>query len=101
MQGGFSKDGGAKGGAKERPGVYFPFLIKALQGYVAGVSDNILRVKGVRVEKVTLIGRVIGHKTEKNRWTLTLNDSTGDLEVLLYKLPVVDRPPMLNEISVE
>ena len=44
---------------------------------------------------------MIAHKTEKNRWTLTISDSTGTLDVLIYKLPVVDRPPLLNEIAVE
>lgn len=101
MQGGFSKDGGAKSGAKEKGGVYFPFHIQTLKGYTAGVNDNILRVKGVRVEKVTLVGQVVGHKAEKNRWILTLNDSTGVIDVLIYKLPVLDRPTILNEISVE
>jgi hypothetical protein len=53
MQGGFNRDGGSKSNApKEKGGVYFPFLISNLQKYAGEATDNILRVKTVRVEKV-------------------------------------------------
>lgn len=68
MQSGFNKDAGAKQGqSKERAGVYFPFLISTLQSHIAGNTDNVLRVKNVRVEKVQAANR--GHTGCQNSWT--------------------------------
>ena len=53
MQSSYNKDGNSKFTQnKEKAGVYFPFLISSLQKYVLESTDNVLRVKSVKVDKV-------------------------------------------------
>jgi hypothetical protein len=53
MQSSFNRDNGQnRDTPREKPGVYFPFMISSLQKYVDETDDNVLRVKGVKVDKV-------------------------------------------------
>lgn len=62
MQSSFNRDNGQKRDTpKEKPGVYFPFMISSLLKYVGEADDNILRVKGVKVDKVIFNNSVHSH----------------------------------------
>lgn len=51
--------------------------------------------------KFILIGKVIRHEVHKNRWNIQIDDTTGSVSVTIHKLPVVDRPTLLENINIE
>jgi hypothetical protein len=47
-----------------------------------------------------LLGRLVAVAKEKNRWVLTINDTTGEKDILVHKMVSQDAPNVMEGISL-
>lgn len=81
--------------------VFFPMMFSTLKRCIERCQDDhILRHKGIRIEKVIVMGRIVGFENERNRLTLYLEDSTGLMPIVFHKLVNEQLPEMLQSVEL-
>lgn len=104
---------------KTKKGLVTPLLVKWISQAIANCEDDIIRIQEQDIElvrshsgliyqgrnsreKFTVVGRYISYRDEnKSRMVLTIDDSTGTLDVIIYKKSDTDTPEMLDNIELK